>query len=210
MMRHARSAIASAGWPEKSVELIPEFNSDGNLPPGRYRTTLELIEGRFVTDDRFAASGTRSKLFDGLLAYLTDWEEVQAATNADSPILKAVWIAGSFASSTLDPGDVDVTPILDGVVADMVAGRRGSGGIKKLTQHRDGIKARYGVEVFPVRWHPIERPFDHGVDLTGDETAYLSDRGKMDDWWQRCRTRGQDVPTRDSCEARRGYLEVIV
>jgi hypothetical protein len=190
--------------------LIPEFNGDGHLPPGRYRTTLELVEATFVADERFAGSTTRSPLFDGLLRYFADWELVQSATNADSPILKAVWIAGSFASSAIDPGDIDVTPILDGVVADAVAGRPGSGGIRSLTRHRNSVKARYGVEIFPVRWHPIEHPFDNNVDLTGDEAAYLSDRGKMDDWWQRCRVDGQDIPTIESCEARRGYLEVIV
>ena len=91
-----------------------------------------------------------------------------------------------------------------------MSGRRGSGGIKKLTQHRKAIKTTYGVEAFPVRWHPIEHPFDRSVDLTGDEAAYLSDRGKMDDWWQRRRVGGQDIPSIESCEARRGYLEVIV
>lgn len=190
--------------------MIPEFDGGGHLPPGRYRTTLEVVEARFVTHEQFSASTTRPTLFTGLLRYLADWEAIQAATNADGPLVKAIWIAGSYASSALNPGDVDVTPILDGIIADSVAGRPGSGGIKKLTKHRDGVKAAYGVEVFPVRWHPIERPFDANLDLTGDEAAYLSDRGKMDDWWQRCRIDGQDIPTVESCETRRGYLEVIV
>ncbi|SHZ65065.1 Uncharacterised protein [Mycobacteroides abscessus subsp. abscessus] len=191
------------------ARMIPELTADGHLPPGRYRVTLEAIRDRFVAHEDFAGSSSRARLFGGLVEYLIAWEDVQAMTSANGRILKSLWLAGSFTSSVVDPRDVDATPIVNGVVADSVVGRPGSKGIKRLIQHRDSIKARYGVEIFPVRWHPIEHPFDPKVDLTGDEAAYLSDRGKMDDWWQRCRVNGEDAPTAASCETRRGYLEVI-
>lgn len=44
----------------------------GISPPRRYRTTLEMVEARFVVDGRFAASRERLSLFNGLLRYLTD------------------------------------------------------------------------------------------------------------------------------------------
>ncbi|MGE2690277.1 DUF6932 family protein [Mycolicibacterium pulveris] len=188
--------------------MIPEL-SGGHVPPGRYRASLEEVRDRFVAHPDFVESASRPGLFAGLIRYLVAWEQVQETTQADDRLLKAIWIAGSFASAEMNPGDVDLTVIVNGPVADSVAGQQGSGGIRKLTRHRGSVKAKYNVEVFPVRWHPIEHPFDNSVDLDGDLAAYLSDRGKMDDWWQRCRVDGRDVPTIESCETRRGYLEVI-
>lgn len=190
--------------------MIPELSSAGLLPPGRYRCSLEELHERFVAHASFQSSNGRSELFDGLVRYLIDWQDTTKATAAEGPILRAIWVAGSFTTSTEAPRDIDLSPIVDGVVADRVAGRPGSKMIRKLTQHRASIREEYGVEVFPIRWFPIERPFKSGLDLSGDERAYLSDRGKMDDWWQRCRIDGNDVPSVASCETQRGYLEVIV
>ncbi|NKR75845.1 hypothetical protein GS492_24870 [Rhodococcus hoagii] len=190
--------------------MIPQLNGDGHLPPGRYQCTVEDVFERFVADPMYAGSESRNKLFEGLVQYLIDWEDTATATKSTRPILRAVWVAGSFTSSKPHPGDIDISPIVDGTAADEVAGRPGSRMIRRLTQDRTSIKGRYGVEVFPIRWFPIERPFMSGLDLSGDEQAYLSDRGKMDDWWQRCRVDGKDVPSTESCETRRGYLEVIV
>jgi hypothetical protein len=190
--------------------MIPRLDGDGLLPPGRYRCSVEELHERFVAHASFEGSARRQELFEGLVRYLIDWEDTSVKTGAKRPILRAMWIAGSFTTSETEPGDIDVSPIIDGVIADDVAGRPGSGMIRRLTQHRTSIKAKYGVEVFPIRWFPIERPFKSGVDLSGDERAYLCDRGQMDDWWQRCRIDGNDVPSVASCETRRGYLEVIV
>ncbi|AUS33349.1 hypothetical protein C1M55_21160 [Rhodococcus qingshengii] len=190
--------------------MIPPLGPDGHLPPGRYRCTLEEVERTFVRSPTIGDPTRREDLFDGFVRYLTDWEDTQLATAATGQLLRSVWVGGSFVSDEPSPSDVDISPIVDGLVADSVAGKPGSKMIGKLTKHRDSIKARYGVEVFPVKWFPIERPFKAGLDLAGDELAYLSDRGKMDDWWQRCRIDGVDLPSVESCETRRGYLEVMV
>ncbi|WP_407107882.1 DUF6932 family protein [Rhodococcus aetherivorans] len=190
--------------------MIPELNCEGLLPPGRYRCSVEELHERFVAHPSFRKSDKRAQLFEGFVKYLIDWEDAAKQTKAERPFLRAVWVAGSFTTSEQSPSDIDISPIVDGSVADEVARRPGSRMIRKLTQHRDSIKERYGVEVFPIRWFPIERPFMSGLDLSGDQRAYLSDRGKMDDWWQRCRVDESDVPSVASCETRRGYLEVIV
>ncbi|WP_411742548.1 DUF6932 family protein [Rhodococcus sp. IEGM 1318] len=190
--------------------MIPSFGTDGHLPPGRYRCTLEEVEESLVRSRVFSDPARREELFSGLIRYLTAWEDTQRNTGADAPLLRSVWMAGSFVSSKLSPSDIDVSPIVDGVIADSVAKRPGSRMIRNLTQDRASILRKYGVEVFPVRWFPIERPFQAGLDLAGDQLAYLSDRGKMDDWWQRCRIDGVDLPSIASCATRRGYLEVMV
>ncbi|UGT64305.1 hypothetical protein LTT61_13890 [Nocardia asteroides] len=97
----------------------------------------------------FTASRTRSELFGGLIRYLVNWEEVSAKLGFSAPLLRSFWIAGSFASSKVDPCDLDISPVIDGVLADRARGRPGSKMIAKLTQHRDGIKSEYGLEVFP-------------------------------------------------------------
>src|SRR5690606_41978416 len=97
-------------------------------------------------------------------------------------ILRSFWIAGSFASPKLEPGDIDVTVIIDGVAADAVRGKPGSGAIRKLTEHRDGIRARYGLEVFTLRWHPVVHLHQASHLASAAELAYLSDRGRYDDW----------------------------
>lgn len=122
-------------------------------------------------------------------------------------MLRYVWVAGSFASFRLDPTDVDITPVIDGDVADSVRKR----GIKKLAGDRTSIKARYGVEVFPITWVPVVSALS-AEGRSAQEAAYISDRGKMDDFWQRRRSNEaiKAPPTVEECTTRRGYLEVIV
>lgn len=188
---------------------IPTLTPEGHLPPGRFRCTLEDVRDRFVLDARFSESSTRRRLFDGLIRYLSTWEEIDRRSEAEESIIVAIWIAGSFASAKLDPEDVDITPIVNGLVADRFAGKHGSKKIKDLiAPHRQSVKAKFGVEVFPLAWYPVISPF-HVTRKGGvNQQAYVADRGRYDDWWQRCRYQEEDIPSVQSCPARRGYLEV--
>nr|WP_232374782.1 hypothetical protein [Mycolicibacterium mengxianglii] len=136
------------------------------------------------------------------------WQLLEEESGIESStLLRYVWVAGSFASNRLDPTDVDITPVIDGGVADNVRKR----GIKQLTGHRESIKSRYGVEVFPITWVPVVSALS-AAGRSAQEAAYISDRGKLDDFWQRRRT-NEDVkapPTVEECTTRRGYLEVVV
>lgn len=178
---------------------------DGHLPPGRFRCGLDELEGRFVDHPEFAHSATRRELFDGFLRYLLQWEVLEVRASAEG-LLRCVWVAGSFASGCLDPQDVDVSPVVDGVIADETPRR----GIKKLTKHRDSIKQKYGVEVFPIEWRPVPHIL-HSKGLVAQDAAYFQDRGRMDDFWQRRRTdeTAKLAPTVEECVTRRGYLEVM-
>lgn len=160
-----------------------------------------------MDDARFASSLRRGQLFEGLIRYLDGWQIATTTTDAATPLLRTIWMAGSFVSTKVDPGDIDITPVIDGLAADSVKGQPGSKSIRRLTQNRESIRERYGVEVFPLRWYPVVRPF-RARQLVADEFAYASDRGKLDDFWERDRVDGSDIPSKESCNSRRGYLEV--
>lgn len=155
----------------------------------------------------FAASESRADLFDTFLRYLIAWELLENRTGSQG-LLKCVWVAGSFASARMNPSDIDASPVIDGVIADETPTR----GIKRLTQHRESIKARYGVEVFPITWRPVPGVLNAGGFAAAD-AAYFEDRGKMDDFWQRRRKDESGIklpPTVEECVTRRGYLEVVI
>ena len=72
--------------------MIPDFNSEGNLPPGVYWTTWSEIVNRFGT------TLWRRRLLAGLRAALEELKRVGC---------KAVYLDGSFVSSKPVPGDFD-------------------------------------------------------------------------------------------------------
>jgi hypothetical protein len=74
------------------MSVIPDFDSNGNLPPGVYDVSLEEIEHCFAWNDR------RKKLFEGLRA---------AIINLTQANVKRVWIDGSFVTNKDDPNDID-------------------------------------------------------------------------------------------------------
>ena len=78
------------------------------LPPGRHVVTVEDIERVLV--DGFAVSGTRRPLFER-------WKQVLAAIESLVPV-EMQWIDGSFVTTKLDPGDIDVVSHLDGEAMD--------------------------------------------------------------------------------------------
>ncbi len=81
---------------------IPNFDENGNLPPGVYRVSLEDVKARFTWNKR------RRHLFDGLAAAVANLAAAGVAT---------VWVDGSFTTSKEEPGDIDgcwdYLPIVD-------------------------------------------------------------------------------------------------
>ena len=120
------------------------------------------------------------------------------------------WIAGSFASSTLDPSDIDVSPIYDRDALVGLSGKPGSGRIKELFTHRARVVSTYKVEPFAVPWLPIPSTLLPDR-LTPAERDVLSVRGGLDTWWGRVRPPGPRVaPVPPTTLADRGYVEVIL
>lgn len=184
--------------------MIPAF-VDGQLPPGRYRCSLEEVHAQLVAATDFASSETRMPLWTGLLRYLQDWERVHITT--EKVLLERLWIAGSFASSELNPQDVDVSPILDRAALDDVSGRPGSGMAKKLFTSRKDVRRRYGVEPFVILRQSSTTIMMKN--LTSTEYEYLAMRGLFDDFWLRQRHgSAKSAMTESECLPRRGYLEV--
>lgn len=187
--------------------MIPAFNSDGDLPPGRHVCSLADVHDGLVEAPLFEVSTTRGSLFAGLVQYLAEWESTQEVLNASRSLLRSVWIGGSFASAKPNPDDIDVSPIIDAAYVDTFVGKPGFKRVRSLTRHAPSIRARFGLDVFPIKWHPVVNILN-STTWDNDDEAYVTDRGRFDDFWQRCRFNGSDVPTEESCESRRGYLEV--
>lgn len=186
--------------------VIPPLTPEGQLPCGRYPAGLEEVEAAFVSASEFAGSSTRPQVWRGFLEWLDEWSVVEEQLGV--PLLGAVWIAGSFTSSKLDPGDIDVAPHIDRGAVRSVTGTLGAGRLKRLIGHRDRVKERFLVESFPVQWLPVAHPFQRGQ-LPGDEIDYLRSRGTMDDYWQRLKP-ADGLPRSPDLRPERGYLEVIL
>lgn len=71
---------------------IPEFDLNGNLPPGEFVVTLEDIKKQLAWSPR------RKKLLKGL---------EKALENLSAAGVKRVYIDGSFTTNKDDPNDVD-------------------------------------------------------------------------------------------------------
>lgn len=78
-------------------KTIPEFDSNGNLPPGFFSPTLEEFKYRFV--DEFYDSNTRKDIFIGYTEYCQKLIDLDAA--------KIQWVDGSYITKKADPGDID-------------------------------------------------------------------------------------------------------
>ena len=110
--------------------MIPEFEHDGNLPPGVHLATWEEIR------DRFGTTLWRRRLLVGLRTAL---ESLRIAG------CQTAYVDGSFVSSKLVPGDFDACWDATGVdlhKLDPVLLKFGAG--------RAAQKAKFGGEFFPA------------------------------------------------------------
>ena len=82
--------------------MIPEFDSDGELPPGVHVATLDEVRQRFGI---FSLTNRRPQLF----TKLSELVEVARV----SGIVDRLIIAGSFVTAKAAPNDVDVLIIFN-------------------------------------------------------------------------------------------------
>jgi hypothetical protein len=193
--------------------LIPDFDaSTGHLPLGRYHAALEEVHARFVAHPAFTGSPTRQAVWDGFIAYMSAWrvlEDNLAEYLGGKRLLMTTWLAGSFVSGKFDPGNLDLTLLVDGELAASCRGKPGIAGIKKLS-HRDAMLAMFRVSPCIVQHRYFRSPFRQQIVGNPEIKDYVMMRGAFDDWWQRARPDGvpKGEPTRGTADARRGYLEV--
>ncbi|MBG6085862.1 DUF6932 family protein [Zhihengliuella flava] len=191
------------------MEITVGFDTPtGFLPPGRYSCDHHEARQFLVGAPRFDASETRDKLWDGLEGFLAEFVELERKYESELsvPLLDRIWLGGSFVSTKINPRNVDLTLFLNDDAVQELRGRPGAGILKK--SRRDWL-ARYSVSPLFVHYRPIISIFRNDG-LSSDDTHYLIERGKWDDWWQRCREDSTREPTLESARTKRGYLEVTL
>jgi hypothetical protein len=169
------------------------------LPLGRYGCTEEEIRATFVDDPRFAASKTRLNIWN-------DWETARATVNSIVTI-HAAWVAGSFTTGKMDPGDIDVVFVVKGEEVDRLQPTEMSVLSLFANGSRGALHHKLQVDSYLVPWYPFVSPNFTSADPR--ELGYFWSRGHWDDFWLRARTGAKtDTPTREDTIPRRGYLEV--
>ncbi|MEI5672628.1 MULTISPECIES: DUF6932 family protein [unclassified Nocardioides] len=195
------------------MSIPPLSPGNGYLPLGRHTATLAEVQAAFVDDAMFATSTERPKLWANLRLYLGRWvayEQQMAQHLNGANVLMSLWFGGSFVSDRLDPGNLDLMLFADGAALDACKGKPGNGALAKLSS-RKAVKPELGIEPIVVRYRPVVSPFVLSR-LTDQEREYVGYRGGFDDWWMRARPTGvpKGPPSADTCEWKRGYVEVML
>ncbi|MEU6424166.1 DUF6932 family protein [Streptomyces spiralis] len=170
----------------------------GALPLGRYECTEEEIRDAFVNHSNFAASVTRGNIWN-------DWETARE-TVASIITVHAVWIAGSFTTSKVDPGDIDVVFLVNGPEFNTLGPQERA--IVALFGNGSRGASQHGLQVdsYMIPWHSFPEPNPDGDPL---QAFYYRSRGYWDDFWLRSRTGPKgSPPVHQDAFPKRGYLEV--
>ena len=110
--------------------MIPDFEPDGNLPPGIHWATWDEIS------HRFGATPWRRRLLTGLRS---------AVENLRLAGCRTVYLDGSFVSAKSEPGDFDACWEEHGVNVVML-----DPVLKTFSGGRAAQKAKFGGEFFPA------------------------------------------------------------
>jgi hypothetical protein len=81
--------------------VLPEFDIDGDLPPGIYHATFDELERRL---SRFVVSDRRISLF-------AKFNQLMAMARS-SGIVDRLVLGGSFVTSKPEPNDIDIVIVL--------------------------------------------------------------------------------------------------
>jgi hypothetical protein len=111
--------------------LIPDFDANGNLPPGVHRAVWKVFSKRFGNSEH------RKTLLDGLATALNSL----AAAGC-----RSVYINGSFVTKKLEPGDYDLCWSIDGVAPE----RLDPVLLDFSPTGRLAMKAKYRGDLFPA------------------------------------------------------------
>lgn len=110
--------------------MIPEFDENGNLPPGIHAATWEEIA------QRYAGSSRRRELLAGLERALLSLRDAGC---------RIAYLDGSFVTTKDSPGDFDACWEARGVNAAML-----DPVLLDFSARRAAQKAKYGGELFPA------------------------------------------------------------
>lgn len=112
---------------------LPEFNPDGDLPPGVHRASLDEVAARFGggSDDRTRRTRNLTHIYE--LIHRTGF-------------LQRFIVFGSYVTSKEDPNDVDVILVMD----DNFHPHTAAVEIRGLFDHAVA-QARYGASIFWIQ-----------------------------------------------------------
>src|SRR5208283_5102836 len=113
--------------------MIPDFDADGNLPPGRHRGSWKEFEKRFGTSLR------RRQLLGGMKRMLLSLKDAGC---------RRVFMDGSFVTRKADPGDYD--GCWDRAGVDLLKLQKADPVLVNFSNKRLGQKLKYGGEMFPA------------------------------------------------------------
>ena len=186
---------------------LPALVGD-QLLPGRYLTTEADLHAAFVDAPAFRGSKTRARIW-------RDWEAARALLTG-SVLVHSAWISGSFLTTKVDPGDIDVTFVVSGEdratrpVGDQQVIESFIQRVRSPLGAGAGVVPAHGLKVdsYIIDWSP-HQPTGTGK-LTPSHQRYAVERGYWDDWWSRKRLSPKgSVPVRGDAIPQRGYVEVI-
>ncbi|MEU0239699.1 hypothetical protein ABZ234_18605 [Nocardiopsis sp. NPDC006198] len=175
-----------------------------------------------VEDPQFLASETRMELWENLEEYLFTFVELGDRYSElldGSPLVRHLWMGGSYVSSKLNPNDIDIVVFVDGKAEELLRasafnngqrGRKVKNDAKWLTRafNRRRMQKEFKLDPHMLSYRPVPNSFSLQDDQI-DERKYFEQRGMFDDWLQRCSPDGEKVAaTEESAKQRRGYLEV--
>ena len=168
---------------------IPPFNKHGVLPEGVYGCREDHLRARFV--EEFPDSKTRKVILAGFL----DWRShvakiVHAATQ---------WIDGSFVTSKLNPGDIDVVTFCDADYLNKATPQQQQA-IKALLGADEDTKSLYSTHTFLIASCAPEHPFYPRYE-------------KARKYWRKqwARVRAEHNPAERGKRGRfKGFLEMVV
>lgn len=156
----------------------------------------------FVNDERFSESASRSAIWSDSNDAL--------ATLQSAATVHAMWIGGSFTTSKLDPGDIDVTYIVNADKARALqVEQEQEKKILSIFNTPGLVKSELGLNVdsYLLFWEWVPSPFG----MNSFQDRYYRARGYWDDWWQRVQQGPKGSPPIPAdAVPRRGYLEVPV
>jgi hypothetical protein len=173
------------------------FTSHGALPLGRWTVSVDEASTYVATPD----AGRRGDLW-------REWWTLVDAVRAAVGAVPACWLAGSFLTSKVTPGDLDCVFVLRRDQVEATHSDPAKSALMEVVgNNRVKQVLNLAVDTFVLEWWP--RPGPHPGSNEHRRQAYLENRGYWDDLWLRDRHRGaahvaaSGIPTR-------GYLEVIV
>ncbi len=126
--------------------MIPNFESNGNLPPGLNATSVEEFKICYVLN--FSGSSTRNKIFDGYMKYCGEMIRFEVATKQ--------WLNGSFTSNKDNPNDIDLVTHIDATKIDQFNDEQQNNLLKLADKKR--IRSEYMCDVYYIQIYSPEIP----------------------------------------------------